>query len=316
MKSENVRLENTISREIKLPNFLIVGAAKSGTTALYYFLKAHPEIYMSPVKEPKFITSNFLKYPFNGPGDYEIEKKIIKRFEDYCLLFKKVTLEKAIGEASADNLYYYEDSIHYIKKFLREPKIIIILRNPVERAYSAYLHLVRDGRERLSFEEALEREEERMKKNWEFIWFYKDVGFYYAQVKAYLNSFEKVKVCLYEDLQNAPSTLLKEIYTFLEVDPNFVQDTSAKYNISGVPLSRRFHNFLINSNPLKEKTKSLLNIFFTEEQLGRMVEFLKVKNLYKPRIKKETREYLKKLYREDILKLQELINRDLRHWLE
>ncbi len=182
---------------IKLPNFLIVGAAKSGTTALYHYLSQHPEIYMSPLKEPKFITSNFLKFPFQGPGDNEVEKMIVKSFDRYCDLFKGVKNEKAIGEASADNLYYYEQAIFYIKKYIGNPKIIIILRNPIERAYSAYLHLVRDERETLSFKEALAEEEKRRKQNWEFIWFYKNVGFYFNQVKAYLENFTQVKVYFY-----------------------------------------------------------------------------------------------------------------------
>ena len=303
------------SREIKLPNFLIVGAAKCGTTSLYYYLKEHPEIYMSPVKEPKFITSNFLKFPFAGVGDEEVEKNIVKSFKDYCQLFENVKGEQAIGEASADNLYYYEKSISYIKKYLGSPRIIIILRNPVERAYSAYLHLVRDKRESLSFEEALKKEEMRKKQNWEFIWFYKDVGFYYRQVKAYLDSFQSVRVYLYDDLLKNTLSVIQDICEFLGVDNSFTPNVNEKYNVSLIPRSRWLHRFLTQPNLLKNAVKSFLKPVISDRQLAQLVENTKALNLYKPQMKEKTRKYLAKHYQNDILKLQKLIDRDLTHWL-
>ena len=117
---------NTKETKKKLPNFLIVGAAKSGTTSLYHYLKEHPEIYMSPVKEPKFITSQFLTFPFEGKGDEKVEKNIIKSFREYCNLFKDVNNEKIIGEASVDNIYFNDDAIKNIKKYLGNVKIVIV----------------------------------------------------------------------------------------------------------------------------------------------------------------------------------------------
>jgi len=101
-----------------LPNFLIVGAARSGTTSIWHYLKQHPEVYMSPVKEPRFMTAQFLKFPFRGIGDDKVEKSIVKNFDEYKMLFEKVNDEKAIGEASPDNLYFYEDATRQIKKHL------------------------------------------------------------------------------------------------------------------------------------------------------------------------------------------------------
>ena len=151
----------TKETEIKLPNFLIVGAAKSGTTSLYHYLKQHPEIYMSPVKEPKFITAQFLSFPFKGIGDEKVEQNIVKSYNEYCNLFKDVSKEKIIGEASPDNLYFFEKAINIIIYHLKNPKIIIILRNPIERAFSAYMYFINCNREYLSFEEALKEEEKR-----------------------------------------------------------------------------------------------------------------------------------------------------------
>lgn len=147
-----------------VPNFFIVGAAKSGTTSLYHYLKQHPEIYMSPVKEPKYFLASINKFPHNGPGDIEVDKKIIRTWDEYLKLFSNASVEKCIGEASCGYLYYCELVAPSIKRISPEAKIIIVLRNPVERAFSAYCYLFREGRETLSFEEALKIEEERKKK--------------------------------------------------------------------------------------------------------------------------------------------------------
>lgn len=308
--------ETTVNTEtVTLPNFLIVGAAKSGTTSLYHYLKQHPDVFMSSIKEPKFITSQFLSFPSNGIGDAEIQKDTVRFYKDYCQLFKSYEGKKAVGEASADNLYYYEKSIQYIKKFIANPKILIILRDPVERCYSAYMSLIRENREFLSFENALKQEEYRKRNNWEYIWFYKDAGFYYNQVKAFIQNFNQVTVYLYDDLRRDTLGLIKNMYDFLEVDSSFIPDIEIKYNVSGIPKSMFLHKFLKEPNLLKSTIKPFLEMIFSDKNIARMVENFKIKNLAKPEMNPETREYLKKLYREDILKLQDLINRDLSHWL-
>ena len=141
---------------MKLPNFLIVGAPKSGTTSFNYYLKEHPQIYMSRVKEPYFFTSQRLQLPESGPGDYK--RKYIKEFSQYKELFNNVGNEIAIGEASTDTMFYHSFTINEIHKFVGDPKILIFLRNPVDRAFSAYTHLLRENREPHSFEEGLDQE--------------------------------------------------------------------------------------------------------------------------------------------------------------
>jgi len=298
-----------------LPNFLIVGAARSGTTSLYNYLKQHPEIYMSPVKEPKFITAQFLRFPLNGIGDGEIERNMVKSFDEYNKLFENVRHEKAIGEASADYLYYFENSIKYIKEFLGEVKIIIVLRNPVERAFSNYLYLFKEGRERLSFEDALKSESERKRLNWEYMWFYKDVGFYYQQVKAYLKSFQKVGIFLYDDLRNDASTLMKSMFNFLDAQTSFSPQMDVTYNASGIPKNRLVYNFLTKSNFFKAALKPVMDSVLPVKRRSHTIEKIKTHSLRKPSLLPQPREFLKNIYREDILRLQALIKRDLSHWL-
>ena len=148
---------------MKLPNFLIVGAAKAGTTSLFYYLKQHPEIFMPEEKELKFfeylIIKNKLHY--TGPGDNKSLKRVVKTWDEYKNYFKKAKNFKAVGEASVSYLYYTE-TIKNIKKYLGENiNIIIILRNPIERLISNYKYMVMRGREKEDLKKALELEEYR-----------------------------------------------------------------------------------------------------------------------------------------------------------
>ena len=121
---------------LKLPNFLIAGAAKCGTSSFYYYLHKHPQIYMSAIKEPHYFSSQNVDINYRGIGDDK--RPVITEFEDYCKLFMDVKDEIAIGEASADTLSTWQTSIPAIKDKLIDPRIMILLRNPVDRAYSAY----------------------------------------------------------------------------------------------------------------------------------------------------------------------------------
>ncbi len=295
-----------------LPNFLVVGAAKAGTTSIYKYLEQHPDVYMSPVKEPKFLTSHALKFPHKGPGDPQVDAGIIRDLNSYKALFTDVDGQKAVGEASADNLYYYDIAIPNIKKHLKEVRIIAILRNPVGRAYSAYLHLVRDQREELSFEEALEAEDYRRRDNWEFIWFYKDVGLYYSQIKAYIDAFgrDRVKIYLFENLKADPVALVQDIYRFLGVDDTFVPQIK-RYNVSGVPKSKLLHEFLRRPSIVKSVVKHLIPATTRKN----LVLELQNRNLKKPEMRPETRKRLIEVYRDDIKRLEKLIGRDLSSWL-
>lgn len=309
-----------------MPNFLIVGAPKCGTTSLYYYLKQHPEIFMSPVKEPRFFTSQVIAFPQKGIKDYENEKYMIKRWEDYKKLFSCIKGEKAIGEASVDNLYFHEGVIPIIKDRLGDPKIIIILRDPADRAYSHYLQTVRDVREKLTFEEGLEAEEERRRNNWDFGWYYQAVGYYYDQVRAYLENFSKVKILLMDDLKDDNNAAVEGLFEFLEVDKGFTPDMRFNHNASGVPKKNVFSRTM-NYAMIRTRAYYLWvsKYFVLRGGSGpgagraRMVEYLesvKNKNLEKPEMDPATRKKLVENYFDDINKLEGLINRDLAAWKE
>jgi len=298
----------------KLPNFLIVGAERSGTTSLYYYLMEHPQIFLPKRKECRFFSN--MSGNHRGPGDEYMNNSIIKNIKDYKFLFEGVSKEKAIGDISPDYLYFYKNSINNINKYLISPKIIIILRDPIKRAYSNYFLHIREGREKLSFEEAIKEDENRRNQNWAWGWYFVDVGFYYNQVKAYLDNFDQLKVYLYDDLKKDTLNLVKNIYEFLGVDTLFTPDINIRYNASGIPKNKFVHKFLKEPNILKNLVKPFAKILIPQEKRRKIIEKIRSRNLQRPQMKSETREYLKNLYQEDILKLQDLIKRDLNNWLE
>ncbi len=216
---------------------------------------------------------------------------------------------------------YSEKAPARIKHHVPEARLIAVLRDPVERAYSQFLHMRRDGREPLAdFAEALEVEEERVRSGWAPNWHYKRAGFYHRQLLRYHEAFGpgRIRVYLYEDLNADPTGVLKDVHKFLGVDGSFVPDVSRRYNVSGVPKSRRLHALhalLLRPNPVKTALKP----FFPKKVRRRLVEgslnALRNRNLVKPPFPEEVRRALIEEYREDVSKLQGLIGRDLSGWL-
>ena len=295
-----------------MPNFLIIGAAKSGTTALYQYLKQHPQIYMSPVQDPEFFSFEGEQLNFCGPG-VTINTSSITNIEAYRRLFQGVSKEIAIGERSALCLYIPK-AAERIKHYIPHAKLIAILRNPVDRAYSSFMHLIRDNREPITdFYQAIEAEEDRIRNNWGFLWRYQDLGFYFIQLKRYFDLFDQdqIRIYIYDDFCTRPVEVIQDIFRFLEIDANFIPDTSVKPNVSGVPQNKVLHAFLRQSNPLKTLLKTLLTAKLRKKIANNLMNL----NLSKPQLSPEIRNQLVEVFREDIVQLQDLINRDLSAWL-
>lgn len=305
-------------KTVPLPDFLIVGAAKAGTTSLHHYLALNHEILMSEPKEPKYISYAAVNHPFQGPGDQEVHKNIIKTFHSYSRLFMTSRPVKRRGESSVENLYYHREVIPLILDLLKNPAIVMLLRNPVDRAFSAFTHMKRDNREPYSFEQALELEDERIASGFAFLWHYKKGGLYYEQVKDYLDHFPRCKIFLFEDLKQDAQKVVDETCAFLKVKSNKVHDKTI-YNRSGIPLrkwkSLLYNNWIRRDFPLKSSLVSILPVRIKDGLKVRLKEKLLDENLIKAHMLPETRKMLLAYYREDILKLQQLIGRDLSHWL-
>ncbi len=294
-----------------LPNFLIAGAAKSGTTALYHYLKQHPQVYMSPEKETNFFAFEGQEVDFRGPGDEAMCRTTITILRAYEAQFEAVSDEIAIGEASPWYLYSTEAAKN-IYHHIPNVKLIVVLRNPADRAFSSYLHVIRDGRESLTFEEGLLAEDERIAQGWEFIWHYKRAGFYTDQVERFLKRFsrEQVRFYLYDDFLVDPVRFLSNIFEFLGIDTRFVVDTSLRPNATGVPKNRLLGRLLVQPNLLRSTTK----LFMPKQLRYNVSQRINQRLLAKPSLIKETRKSLLSHYQGDTVALQDLIGRDLSAW--
>jgi hypothetical protein len=301
-----------------LPNFMIIGAGKSGTTSVYQYLKQHPAIYVSPIKETNFFAIDDFKASVSGPWPPEADRFPIRTLEQYGALFGYVTNETAIGEASIRYLGSPR-APGRIKDTLPDVKLIAILRDPVERAYSSYFHQVRDAVETRSLRQAIDDEIKGTVDGSTTLTYaqrrYMRLGFYHQHLSRYFELFDRrrISVFLFEDLKEEPDKLLREMFDFLEVDPSFKPDVSVRYNVSGSPKNEILFN-LTKKRPLTTAVKRWLPGWVRDPIAGRF-EKLRGGQLTKPPIDPSLRGLLIEEYRQDLLRLQDLIGRDLSHWL-
>lgn len=293
------------------PDFFLVGAAKSGTSSLYNYLVQHPSVFMSEPKEPHFFS------------EWRPPMEEVKGIGEYLGLFEGVPDDIRAGDASTSYLYS-PSAARKIKDFRPNAKIIVVLRDPVSRAYSQYWNQVQEGVEPLSFEEALKAEPERIERDWWFGFHYFEAGRYADQVARYLDLFdrESVRIYLFEDLTWNAESVCHDAFSFLGVD--FARAVSAKkiHNPGGAPRNLLAAKLL--------QAGILLFRFFQRQwkvrgSNGKPLPTGKLKHAKDWMLKKNSRPFpemaartrfdLKAAYKEDVIRLQALIGRDLGHWL-
>ena len=300
-----------------MPNFLIIGAPRCGTTSLYHYLKQHPQIYMSSIKEPTFFVLEGRSREFAPDRERGREGRTIYDLEAYQALFAAVIDEIAIGEASIQYLYSSR-APDRIKYHIPEAKLIAVLRDPAERAYSSYLMSVRRGLETITdFAQAIQVELDQPESGLK--WWQKrrnlEAGFYHRHLQEYYERFDaqQIGVYFYEDLKADPARLVQDVFRFLGVDPSFSPDLAVEYLVSGTPKNGLGRSFLrLSRSPIKDLLKSVI-----PDRLGhRLVYAVESRILTKPpSLDPKIRADLIEIYRADILQLQDLLQRDLSHWL-
>jgi hypothetical protein len=312
-----------------LPNFFIVGAPKAGTTSLYHYLAQHPDVYMSPIKEPNYFSEEIrlcnidanwqewaqredasLQQYLRGPMQEKRFGGIVSNWPDYLKLFQNVNGEKALGEASVCYLWS-KTAAQNIASTLHNAKIIMVLRDPVERAFSQYKQSVASGLVKNSFRELVETNLNRKSDKFDLLNPFLEFGLYNEQVKRYMELFpaENLRIYLYEELRRALPETLADIFRFLEVDPQFSPDTSEQHLRSRAPRyiwpSYMLKQFRIWS-PLKNAIPGPFRpavrkwVFSHSQSLE---------------LDPADRIYLNNYYREDTVRLSTLIKRDLHGWL-
>ena len=291
-----------------LPNLLIVGAAKSGTTSLHNYLNQHPSVFMCSPKEPHFLINKQI-------GEQRIPKGVLS-IEDYKGLFKGASTKKYRGESSVMYLLYPEFAIKNINKYLsKDVKIIIMLRNPVERAYSGYHHVKRYNlMESLPFEKALDQSEKRYHNtsNMSPASRYLELGMYFEQVKKFIEEFDNVHVIIYDNYKNDFTSEIDSVFKFLDLD-GFKVNTKENHMIGGWEWKNEWIKSLLIKKTLFKKVlkfllpfKSLRKIITVNLQKGNTNKIEK--------INPETEKCLKEYYKSDIEKLSLLLDVDLKNW--
>src|ERR671923_1674427 len=210
------------------PNFFIVGAQRAGTTSLYHYLKKIPGVYMSRVKEPSYFAPNYIR---RDPG------RFLRGKEEYLSLFENASGYTAVGEASP--MYLWDpDAPKLIHRTVPHARIIMILRDPVERAYSNYLMFTKYSGTKSSFYDELMQDYKSQEKLFGRSKLYIEFGMYYEQVKRYFDIFgrEQVKVLIFEEFVQRPAQSVNEVLAFLGVNYS-VTEVKEQYNPYSVPRS-------------------------------------------------------------------------------
>jgi len=297
----------------KMPNFLIVGAAKSGTSSLHNYLNQHPEVFMPSydkqgmkVKEPRFLIKDLVKNRLHNG---------VWNFEEYQRLFSDVKNQKLIGESTVLYLYYYKHAIKNIKYYLGEDiKIIIMLRNPTDRAYSAFQHVSRGSQENYSFEKALDIEERRLEKDKTLtpMVMYKSMGMYYQMVKSYKEAFKHVHIIFLEDFRDNTALEMDRVCTFLGISNSFNIDFTRRYNVGG----KRWKNKQIKHFFMKDNFVKLIFRFLIPKKFRKWIrnQLINISTNKVVAMQKETRNNLNNYFKQDIQELSKLLNKDLGHW--
>jgi hypothetical protein len=303
--------------EMKEPNFLVIGAGKSGTTSLYEYLNEHPDVFMSPVKETNFfaLEGEQLINQIDDPEQMSHYPWSVTDCESYKDLYQDVTIEKAIGEVSPMYLYSKKAALN-IKERLPNVKLIAILRQPTDRLYSRYLHLARESRTPTSnFEDALDKDSIWWKRN-DLI----QEGFYHSHLKMYYDLFpkEQIHVVLYDDFRANPQGVISDIYQFIGVDASYAPSMNTEFNVSGFVANKKLDNIIGQNSVVKslisKVSPSLTKYLSESKKIKSLVNRMRNKNLKRPPLSKNLKTQINEIYRSEIDKLQSLINVDLSHW--
>lgn len=289
-----------------LPNFIVIGAAKAGTTALHWYLAEHPAVFMTPVKDPAYFA-----YGVDGEGrllwgDFKLHKFPIRTLSQYEALFADADTAVAIGEASTTYLECPQAAAR-MRELVPGARILCSLRHPVDRAYSDYLmHLRRRG---LRFDAARDLTPTAAWARPDSRWM--RIGGYHEQLLRYYDAFPRaqIRILLFDDLRRNPQGFVQEVYQFLGVDPAFVPDFATPHAAGGIPASPMLEAFFMRGARSAVKP-------WVPKRAANWLRRLRARTMRKaPSLPRELRRELTHPFREDIVQTSALIGRSLEHWL-
>lgn len=286
------------------PNFLGIGASKSGTSSLYAYLRQHPDIFVSVPKETQYFTYDEV-YALGPEG-------LVANY------FKGAEGHRAIGDITPTYFIASRVVIPRIRESYGSgiPKFILILREPVQRAWSHYLHKVRTGEEAKSFSEAMALEEERMARDPYGWWGYVSEGRYAFHLRPWLDAFprENFLFLLMEDLATDSLGVLRAVYQFLDVDPDYMIPDLGRQNTAGAAKSAGVLRLLNSPSLLKSLVKRVLPLRYRQRIKTRIIELNTSRRTPPPELRPEIRAQLADYFKSDIEELEALTGLDLQCW--
>jgi len=311
----------------RTPNFFIVGAPKAGTTSLYSYLDQHPEVYMSAIKEPHYFSGEIREENFDpqtrramphehrdlrkflsGPMHEKRFGGIVTEWQDYCRLFSNARNELALGEASVCYLWS-STAANRIAERIPDAKILVILRDPAERAYSQYLHGLSNGAIRWSFHEHIERNLRHRATQFCVHYPFLEFGLYSEQLRRYQEQFgQNVWVGLHQDFEDRPLEIYRDICRFLSIGDDFSPSMDRRHLESQVPRL---------SSVGRLKGSGFWQAAAPRVPLGArsLMRRVFIRRPGTNRMDPADRNYLVDFYRDDICRLADLLGRDLTAWL-
>lgn len=285
-----------------LPNFLLFGGVRCGSSSLFRYLRQHPDVFLPFPKEPSYLS-------WEGTETHRPGPNAITDFDSYAALFEGAT-EKAVGEASVIYLYRADFTARRIREVLGNPKLIAILRSPADRAFSQYRMATREGAENLpTFAEALAVEDERVREGRRPIVHYRRQSVYSDKLQRFVDEFgrENIKVCLFDDLTTKPAPVLQELFRFLDVDPSFQANTAKAYNVTSMARGKTLNPLGL----LKREKRVGRSLRPRPDEGERLARLERAEETLAPSLRAELLEY----YESDIRATAELIGQDLSAWL-
>ncbi len=244
------------------PNLLLIGAPRCASTSLAFALAEHPDLFVSKPKEAHFVAMHGRNAPLAGIGAESFERGTITDADLWYARYRGRS-ERYLLDASVSTMSYPETSIPNIRTFCApEAKFLVILRCPVERAYSSYLYCVSRGWTDLSFEDSLAAESERIATNWQHLWHLRTLGRYEKRLAPFLAVFGRNRICVVvtEEFEREPDRVLAEIVAFCGLPATSFR-MPARHNASGIPRSAgigRLIGFLNDRPGLKLALRTML----------------------------------------------------------
>jgi hypothetical protein len=303
---------------VALPDFLVAGVPKAGTTALHAALATHPGLYLSEIKEPKFfLTDGPPPAKGGGPGDALTYREHMWQRDEYEALFDAAPPGVPRGESTP--LYLYDRAaMRRIRKLIPAAKLIIVVRDPVERAHSNWTHLWSAGLEPIGdFVRACAEEDRRIAAGWASFWHYTQLGRYGEQLEYAYSLFpsDQILVIRYKRLVDQPATTLDRICGFLGVEPELISEIP-RQNVTAHPESTLAHRAVSLGMRAGNLTGRLLPGHAATAMTRPLERFLQRGSRQRQPLGWAERQALIPRFEDDIALLERLLGEDFSDWVE